>query len=575
MLKYLKKYWFWCILAPIFMLGEISMDLIQPDLMAQIVDNGVLRGDMALVVKIGVKMIVLVFVGGSCGILSGVFANFAAQRFGNDLRKAVFEKIMRLSFQQADEISTGSLITRLTNDVTQVQTMVMMSVRSIVRCGIMFLGGIFMLYRQSAEFAAIAVCALPFVAMFVVFFMKKASPMFAVVQRKLDRINCIMQENIAGARVVKAFVREKRELENFDEANNELSGINLRVQSCLAFMNPCMNIVLNLCVVLIIAFGGYSVNNGSGVTPGEIMAAITYMSMILHGMMFMANIFQTFTRAAASRARICEVLDCDIAVCDGSGSEADERRRGELEFRGVGFAYPKSSGRRVLDNISFKAEKGETVAVIGATGSGKSSLVNLIPRFYDVDEGEILVSGANVKDYSLKKLREKIAIVLQRTELYSRTIEANIRWGKDEADPWEIKRAAEIAQADDFVCGTAYGYYTQVSEGGRSLSGGQKQRISISRAVLRDADIVIFDDSTSALDLKTEAEFYKALDEECPNVTKLIIAQRIASVRDADKIIVLDGGKISACGTHEELLKNSELYRDIYSLQQKDGELAK
>ena len=556
------------------MLGEITMDLIQPDLMADIVDNGVLTGNMPVIAETGTKMLVLVLSGGICGVLSGVFANFAAQGFGNDLRKAVFEKIMKLSFQQTDEFSTGSLITRLTNDVTQVQTMVMMSVRSVIRCGIMFFGGIVMLRLQSARFARVAAYGLPFVAAFVWFFMKKASPLFSVVQEKLDRINCIMQENIAGARVVKAYVREKHELGRFDEANEELSGINLRVQYLLAFMNPCMNIVLNTCVVGIIIAGGYSVRTGGGVTPGEIMAAITYMSMILHGMMFLANIFQTFTRAAASRKRICEVLECRISICDGEG-ECKACEKGTVEFRDVSFSYPNSSGQLVLEDISFFVGSGETVAIIGATGSGKTTLVSLIPRFYDVTCGAVLVDGVNVKDYSLEALRDRIAIAAQKTELYSRSVEANIRWGRDEARPAEIKKAAETAKADEFICESEYGYHTQVAEGGRSLSGGQKQRISIARAVLKKAEILIFDDSTSALDLKTESELQQALREECPGITKIIVAQRIASVKDADRIIVLDGGRISACGTHSELFAESEIYRDICISQLKEGESEK
>ncbi len=371
MLKYLKKYWIFCLLAPLFMVGEVAMDLIQPDMMADIVDNGVLKSDMELIITVGVRMILFVMLGGFCGVMCGVFANIAAQGFGNDLRKDLFSKIMSLSFQQTDKFSTGSLITRLGNDVTQVQNMVMMAVRGFVRNFVMFFGGILMLYRQSPKFALIAACGLPFVVFFITFFL--------------------------------------------------------------------------------------------------------------------------------------------------------------------------------------------------------NSLVHLIPRFYDATEGEILVDGKNVKDYGLTELRDKISIVLQKAELYSRSIESNIRWGKDEATPWEIKKAAEIAQADDFICGSGFGYYTQVTEGGHSLSGGQKQRISIARAVLKEHEILIFDDSTSALDLRTEAQLYEALNRECPDTTKIIIAQRIASVKGADRIAVLDNGRIADIGTHEELLNSSEIYQDIYRSQMKEG----
>lgn len=570
MLKYLKKYWFFCLLAPLFMVGEVAMDLIQPDMMADIVDNGVLQNDMNLIITVGIKMILLVMLGGLCGVLCGVFANIAAQNFANDLRKDLFEKIMSLSFQQTDKISTGSLVTRLTNDVEQVKNMVTMAVRGFVRNSVMFVGGIYMLYLQSPKFALIAACALPFVVCFMAFFLKKASPMFAIVQKKLDGINNVMQETVAGARVVKAYVKEEYELERFDHANEELCTQNLRVQTLLAFMGPCMNIILNLCVVGVLLVGGMTAKAGGTITPGNTMAAITYLSQILHGITFMANIFQIFTRAKASADRINEVLECPEIITDGENKNSTGKI-GEIEFRNVSFSYPDSPDEAVLEELSFNVKQGQTFAIIGSTGCGKSSLVNLIPRFYDVTEGEILVDGKNVKDYELEALRDKISIVLQKAELYSRSIEENIRWGKSDATPWEIKKAAEIAQADDFICASKYGYHTLVSEGGHSLSGGQKQRISIARAILKQHEILIFDDSTSALDLKTEASLYKALREECPNVTKIIIAQRIASIKEADQIMVLDNGRISAIGTHEELIEVSDIYRDIYNSQLKEG----
>lgn len=553
------------------MLGEVVTDLIQPDMMADIVDNGVLKGDISLIISVGVKMILTVLLGGFSGILCGAFANMVTQGFSNDLRKDFFKKIMHLSFEQTDKISTGSLVTRLTNDVIFVQRMVMMSMRGLIRNSVMFVGGIFMLYRQSPKFALIAACGLPFVLTFIVFFLKKASPLFSVVQKKLDGINNVMQETVAGARVVKAYVREEYELGRFDGANEELCDQNLRVQTLLAFMSPCMNIVLNICVVTVILVGGFEVKTGGSITPGNIMAAITYLAQILHGITFMANIFQTFSRAKASADRINEVLKMPDIIKDGGGSSETEEK-GSVEFRNVSFSYPESSGQNVLEKISFKVNEGETLGIIGATGSGKSTLVHLIPRFYDVTEGEILVDGVNVKEYELKTLRDKIAIVLQKAELYSRSIEENISWSKSDATPIEIKKAAQIAQADDFICNTTYGYYTLVTEGGHSLSGGQKQRISISRALLKDHEILIFDDSTSALDLKTEANLYQALQEECPDMTKMIIAQRIASIKDADRIMVLDNGGVSAIGTHEELMKISEIYQDICKSQLKEGE---
>ena len=569
LLKYVKKYRVFCVLAPLFMVGEVAMDLLQPDLMATIVDDGVLKNDISLIVSVGVKMILFVLLGGLSGVVCGVFANIAAQGFGNDLRKDLFSGIMGLSFQQTDKISTGSLVTRLTNDVTQVQNMVGMLVRMLVRNVMMFAGGIFMLYRQSPKFAVVAACGAPFVITAVSFFLKKASPLFKVVQQKLDGINNVMQEDVAGARVVKAFVMEDREMRRFDEANDDHCRTSLRVQTILAFMGPCMNIVLNLCVVAVILVGGNEVRTGGDVTPGSVMASITYLTQILMGFGFLANIFQTFTRAKASADRINEVLKSETAIADGPNSEA-ETAAGTVEFRNVSFGYP-GAGENVLQDVSFTLSPGETLGVVGATGCGKSTLVHLIPRFYDATAGTVLVDGKDVRDYPLETLRNKISIVMQTAELYSRSIEENIRWGKADASDEETKAAAEAAQADGFICDAPFGYHTPVTESGHSLSGGQKQRISIARALLKPHEILIFDDATSALDLKTEAALYRVLSTREKDVTKIVIAQRIASVKDADRILVLDNGAVSALGTHTELMETSAVYREIYNSQLKEG----
>ncbi len=568
MLKYLKKYWIYCLLAPLFMLGELTMDLLQPDMMATIVDEGVLGGNLQVILQEGLRMMLLVLFGGTSGVLCGVFATFAALRFGNDIRKDLFARVMDFSFEQTDRFTTGSLITRITNDVTQMEQLVMMLVRSLVRCSVMFVGGIIMLYRQSPRFALVAACGLPFITVFVVFFLKKVSPLYTVIQKKLDRLNSIMQENIAGARVVKAYVKEDYELKHFSQANDELCDVNLRAQTILAFMNPCVNIVLNLCVVGVLYVGGYTVSQNGGITPGQTMAAITYLSLILMRIVFMANIFQTFTRASASWKRIKEVLETENVQQAGEGKQ-EAGRKGEIEFRHVSFAFPDTPDLPVLKDISFRVNPGETVAIIGSTGSGKTSLVQLIPRFYDVTQGEVLVDGVNVWDYPMQALRDKIGIVQQKTELFSRSIEENIRWGKEEAKESEVSRAARIAQAEDFILRMPEGYEAQVAEGGHSLSGGQKQRISIARAVIRDPEILIFDDSGSALDLKTEAALYDALNREFAETTKIVVAQRIASVRQADRILVLDNGEIRDSGTHEELLEHSAVYQEIYRSQMK------
>lgn len=568
MLNYLRKYWLYCLLAPLFMLGEISMDMWQPAMMATIVDEGVLGGDLAVIWTEGMRMLLLVVFGGTCGVLCGVFANVAAQRFGNDVRKDLFARIMDFSFQQTDKFTTGSLVTRITNDVTQVEQMVMMSMRSLVRCTVMFFGGIYMLYLQSPRFALVAACGLPVIAVFVILFLRTVSPLFTVIQQRLDQINCIVQENIAGARVVKAYGKEKQALEHFSQANDDLCAVNLRAQTTLAFLNPCVNIVLNLCTVGVLYVGGITVQAGGSITPGQVMASITYLSLILMRIIFMANIFQTFTRAAASWKRIREVLDTQPA--QHSGTKLPQAGgKGEVEFRGVSFAYPDAPDCPVLRGLSFRVEPGQTVAIIGSTGSGKSSLIHLIPRFYDATEGQILVDGVDVRDYPLEALRDKIAVVQQKAELFSRSIGENIAWGREGADEAAIRRAARIAQAEDFILRTPEGYDTQVTESGHSLSGGQKQRLCIARAVLKGPEILILDDAASALDLKTEAALHAALNRELAGTTKVIVAQRVASVKNADKILVLDDGQLAAWGTHEELLASSPVYGEICRSQMK------
>ena len=562
MLRYLKKYRLYCLLAPLFMLGEIAMDMWQPAMMAIIVDKGVLGGNIDLIWEMGIWMLLLVIFGGTCGILCGVFASIAAQNFGNDVRKDLFSRIMNFSFQQTDQFTTGSLITRITNDVSRVEQMVMMSVRSVVRCTVMFFGGIYMLYLQSPRFALVAACGLPVIAAFVIFFLRKVSPLFTIIQQKLDQINCIVQENIAGARVVKAYVKEAQALALFSKANDQLCIVNLRAQTALAFLNPCVNIVLNICTVVVLYIGGITIQTDGNITPGQVMASITYLSMILMRIIFMANIFQTFTRSSASWKRIREVLETKPAQKSGTCSPK-KGHQGEIEFRNVSFSYPDAPDNPVLKNVSFRIEPGQTVAVIGSTGSGKSSLVHLIPRFYDTTGGEVLVDGINVRDYPMEVLRDKIGIVQQKSELFSRSIEENITWGTPNADPEKIRRAARLAQAEDFIQNTPNGYQTHVTESGHSLSGGQKQRISIARAMLKRPEILILDDAASALDLKTEAALQASFNRELEGTTKLIVAQRVASVKNADKILVLDDGQLAARGTHEELLKTSPVYGEI------------
>ena len=576
MLKYLKKDWFFALLAPIFMIGEVSMDLLQPELMSRIIDDGVLGlnnggvGNLNTVITIGLKMIGFVALGGICGIMSGVFANLCAQQFGNDVRKAVFKRIMEFSFEQTDKFSTGSLITRVTNDITQLQNFVMQCLRGFVRTSMLFIGGIACMVSLNMEFGIIIACALPFVAVCVVYFIAKANPKFTVLQKKLDKVNNVMQENVSGARVVKAYVKEDYETERFEKANNELVSTQLDVLLLLSYMTPIMNIILNLSVVAVIKVGGIQVSAGSA-TPGNVMAAITYCSQVLNAVMRMTMIFQTASRGIASKKRVMEIINCDPAIKSGTYNK-ETAVKGKVEFKNVSFAYPGMDNENVIENFNLVINPGETIGILGATGCGKSSLVNLIPRFYDATKGEVLIDDVNVKDYDLQVLRDKVSIALQKPEIFSTTIAENIAWGDDSADIEKIRQAADIAQATEFIDNRTDGMDTQVSQGGHSLSGGQKQRVAISRAVLKNSEILIFDDATSALDLKTEADLYSELSVKKYDVTRIIIAQRIASVKNADRIVVMDNGRLADVGSHSELIKTSEIYKDIYESQLKGNE---
>lgn len=576
MLKYLKKYWFFALLAPVFMIGEVSMDLLQPELMSRIIDDGVLGlnnggvGNLNTVITIGLKMIGFVALGGICGIMSGVFANLCAQQFGNDVRKAVFKRIMEFSFEQTDKFSTGSLITRVTNDITQLQNFVMQCLRGFVRTSMLFIGGIACMVSLNMEFGIIIACALPFVAVCVVYFIAKANPKFTVLQKKLDKVNNVMQENVSGARVVKAYVKEDYETERFEKANNELVSTQLDVLLLLSYMTPIMNIILNLSVVAVIKVGGIQVSAGSA-TPGNVMAAITYCSQVLNAVMRITMIFQTASRGIASKKRVMEIINCEPAIKSGTYNK-ETAVKGKVEFKNVSFAYPGMDNENVIENFNLVINPGETIGILGATGCGKSSLVNLIPRFYDVTKGEVLIDDVNVKDYDLQVLRDKVSIALQKPEIFSTTIAENIAWGDDSAGSEKIRQAADIAQATEFIDNRTDGMDTQVSQGGHSLSGGQKQRVAISRAVLKNSEILIFDDATSALDLKTEADLYSELSAKKYDVTRIIIAQRIASVKNADRIVVMDNGRLADVGSHSELIKTSEIYKDIYESQLKGNE---
>ena len=573
MWSYVKRYLPFGLLAALLMVGEVCMDLIQPAIMSRIVDEGVLGvgnggvGEMGVILSLGIRMILLVLFGGLCGSMNNVFTHIAAQNVGNDMRKDCFRRIMRFSFPQMDRFGTGSLVTRVTNDITQVQTMLSLFVRGLIRTSMLTFGSMLFMYRLNPAFGRLVIGAFPLIVGVMALCLVRSNPMFTRLQSQLDGINAIMQEDVSGIRVIKACVREAYEKARFGKANNALTGTQLRVLTLFAFMNPTVNAIMYVVVALILLTGSRQVSAGA-TTPGVIMAAITYTTQLLSGVLMLVMLFQNISRGVASWKRVREVLHTEPELRDGERRDAI---RGRIELRDVSFAYP-GGGRNVLEHISLTIEPGETVAIMGATGCGKSTLVRLIPRFYDVTEGAVLVDGIDVREFDQQALRGQIAIALQKSELFTEGIAENIAWGKPGAPQEEIERAASVAQAEEFILRTPYGYETPVAERGMSLSGGQKQRLSIARALIRRAPVLIFDDATSALDLATEAKLYDALRDMAPESTKIIVAQRIATVRRADKIVVLENGRIAAYGSHDELLRTCDTYREIVDSQMGEEE---
>ncbi len=576
MWKYIRKYLPFAVMAVLCMVLEVTMDLLQPEIMSRVVDDGVLGlnnggvGDLSLVWTLGLQMAGIALVGCLAGSMNNVFTQNTAQNVGNQMRKDCFRRMMRFSFPQMDRFGTGSLVTRVTNDITQVQNMVSQFIRGLVRNSMQMFGSIFFMFCLSRTFGIVVVCAFPVIVGCMALFLRRADPLFTRLQSQLDRINSIMQEDVAGIRVIKACVREVYEKVRFGRANDDLIKTQLQVLVIFAFMNPAVNLLMNAVVVLLLWLGAGEVLRGV-TTPGDVMAAVTYTTQLLHGILMLVMLFQSISRGLASWRRVKELLHTEPELRDGP-FQGETEVRGQIEFRDVSFAYP-GSGQTVLRHIDLTIRPGETVAVMGATGCGKTTLVNLIPRFYDVTEGAVLVDGVDVREYRQGALRAKVSTALQKSELFSLPIEDNIAWGDLTADGEAIRSAARVAQADGFITAAPEGYGTMVAERGMSLSGGQKQRLSIARAVLKPAEILILDDASSALDLKTEADLYAALREQRPDMTKIIIAQRIASVRQADRILILEGGEIIGDGSHEALLASCAAYRDIYDSQMgKDGE---
>ena len=578
--KYVIPYKSAFILGPIFMIVEVLGEIILPKLMSMIINYGcgqdvtVAAKGPAYIIGIGAAMIGTALLMMMGGVLGAYFAVKASVNFAGDLRRDVFAKVQKFSFANIEKFSTGSLVTRLTNDITNIQNVLSMGLRMFLRAPGMLIGGLIMAFLMNAKLALVFCVVIPVLIIALAFVMKTAFPRFDVMQTKIDGLNSRIQENITNQRVVKSFVRDDFEKETFDRANNELKDKTLRAMKVVILTMPIMTLAMNLTVMAVVWFGGQQILIGD-MPVGNLTAFTTYVTQILMSLMMVSMIMIQGSRAMASSHRILEVLDTDIDLNDDNASEKDRLvTSGEIEFKNVCFRYYKKHKKNVLQNINFTAKPGEVVGIIGSTGSGKSSLVQLIPRLYDCDEGEVLVDGVNVKEYSLNHLRDGVAMVLQKNTLFSGSIMENLRWGDEEATDEQVKEAAKAAQADGFVSEFADGYDRELGQGGVNVSGGQKQRLCIARALLKKPKILILDDSTSAVDTATEAQIRKSFSTTLKDTTKLIIAQRISSVEDADRILVMDEGQIVGQGTHKELLESCETYQEIYYSQRSKEEVA-
>ncbi|MBQ8309507.1 MAG: ABC transporter ATP-binding protein [Clostridia bacterium] len=578
------------------MMCEVLADLCLPFLMSFIVDYGILENGLQairedggfaywvmtllfdeqfdqlhIILTFGIMMLLITLIGGFFGTFCAYTSARAAQSFGHDLRRDAYRRVMSLSIEQTDRFTTGSLVTRMTNDVSMVVEFVEMITRHFVRAPMFFVGGTVMLLMLNVNFGVILLCALPILALTIFLVLRRAIPMYSVIQKKLDSVNSVVQENVSGARVVKAYVCEDFENERFANANDELCSVNYRVLKLMAIVTPVLHIVQNGAVIALLYIGAIDLNAGfGGMSTGTVMAGVTYITQVVNSIMMATMMFQSISRAMASGKRVREVLHTEPVIVRGDRVGVETPIA--ISMKNVGFRYPGTVGSPVLHNINLEVRRGETLAVIGATGCGKTSLVNLIPRFYDASEGCVEIDGVPIGELDMNVLRKKIGYVLQKSELFSDTVANNIRWGDPDASEEDIRNAARIAQADGFITGFNEGYDTFIAEKGASLSGGQKQRISIARALTRKPEILIFDDSTSALDLATEARLQKALRENLKDTTVIMIAQRIASVKNADRIAVLENGTITECAPHEELMRISETYREIYASQMKQSE---
>ena len=564
--KYITPYLGAFLMGPLMMLTEVAGEVALPKLMSLIINNGVAGRDTGYILKTGLLMAAVVVCMAVGGILGSYFAAKASINFTTDLRRDVFKKVQQFSFANIDSFSTGSLVTRLTNDIQQVQNVLTMGLKMALRAPGMFVGALFMAFMMNGRLAAILLVVIPILSLAIGLILKTAFPRFEAMQKKLDRLNSGIQESLTNVRVVKSFVREDFEIGKFSGLNQDLRDSGMRALKIVIATMPVMMFAMNVTTLAVVWYGGNLIIGGS-MPVGDLTAFTTYIVQILMSLMMLSMVFLQSSRARASLKRITEVLDTVVDLNDDQAARKELRvEKGSVEFKDVSFGYGKG-GDRVLEHISFKAEPGQTIGIIGATGSGKTSLVQLIPRLYDVTEGAVLVDGVDVRDYSLKNLRNGVGMVLQKNVLFSGTIEENLRWGDEDASREELVKAAVNAQADGFVTAFKNGYHTEIGQGGAGVSGGQKQRLCIARALLKKPKILILDDSTSAVDTATEAAIRESLKNELKDATRIIIAQRISSVQDADRILVLDDGKIIGSGTHEELLRTCRAYEEIYVTQ--------
>lgn len=566
--KYIKPYRLYFILGPLLMLTEVAGEIVLPKLVGGMIDNGAngLAGQ-GFIVRQALMMLGCICLMITGGISGHYFAIKASVNFSSDLRKAVFDKVQGFSFRDIDSFSAGSLITRLTNDITQIMNITRMGLIMAVRSPGMLIGGIIMAFSINKSLASVLLVLLPVLAFAIFFIMRMAMPRFARMQKGIDNLNSTTQENIANVRVIKSFVRQDREKEKFSDANGELCDATLGALKVMVCTMPVMTLCMNIATLATLWRGGNVVIAG-GLEVGSLNAIIQYITQILSSLMMVSMMIINSSRAITSFKRVGEVLDTVPDLSDADAQQKDKTvTDGKVEFKNVSFRYHTSNKDDVLSNVSFVAEAGKTLGIVGVTGSGKSSLVQLIPRLYDVTSGEVLVDGVNVKDYSMKNLRDGVGMVLQKNVLFSGSITENMRWGDSEADMDKIRHAADLAQADAFVTSFTDGYETELGQGGSNVSGGQKQRLCIARALLKSPKILILDDSTSAVDTATESRIRKVFNEDLKDTTKIIIAQRISSVIEADKIIVLNDGKIAGEGTHQELLADCSEYQDIYYSQ--------